>query len=60
MKKDENGLNLELILNKDILKNINLNCKKIGFKMEMDKKTAVQNALNLLKDKNLDAVCLNV
>lgn len=60
MKKDKNGLNLELILNKDILKNINLNCKKIGFKMEMDKNIAVQNALNLLKDKNLDAVCLNV
>ncbi len=60
MKKNENGINLELILNKDILKNINLKCKKIGFKMEMDKKTAVQNAKNMLIDKNLNAVCLNI
>ncbi|RUT51130.1 bifunctional phosphopantothenoylcysteine decarboxylase/phosphopantothenate--cysteine ligase CoaBC [Campylobacter fetus] len=60
MKKNENGMNLELILNTDILKNTNLKCKKIGFKMEMDKNTAIQNAKNMLIDKNLDAVCLNI
>ena len=32
----------------------------IGFKAEMDKKEAKSNAQNMLKNKNLDAVCLNI
>ena len=51
---------IELKLNIDILKNLNLNCKKIGFKMEMDPQNALNNAKNMLIDKNLDAVCLNI
>ncbi|WP_058893128.1 bifunctional phosphopantothenoylcysteine decarboxylase/phosphopantothenate--cysteine ligase CoaBC [Campylobacter iguaniorum] len=60
MKKSQNELNLELVLNTDILKSLNLNCKKIGFKMEMDRALAKQNAINMLNSKNLNAVCLNV
>lgn len=60
IKKDQMGDRIELKLNIDILKNINLNCKKIGFKMEMDAKNALDNAKNMLKNKNLDAVCLNI
>ncbi|MCF6173898.1 MAG: hypothetical protein L3J44_09005 [Campylobacteraceae bacterium] len=32
----------------------------MGFKAEFDKKSAVKNAQNMLKSKNLDAVCLNL
>lgn len=60
IKKDQMGDRIELKLNIDILKNINLNCKKIGFKMEMDAKNALNNAKNMLINKNLDAVCLNI
>ena len=60
IKKDQMGDRIELKLNIDILKNINLNCKKIGFKMEMDAKNALDNAKNMLINKNLDAVCLNI
>lgn len=60
IKKDQMGDKIELKLNIDILKNLNLKCKKIGFKMEMDAKNALNNAKNMLKNKNLDAVCLNI
>lgn len=60
IKKDQMGDRIELKLNIDILKNINLNCKKIGFKMEMDDQNALDNAKNMLINKNLDAVCLNI
>ena len=60
IKKDKMGDKIELKLNIDILKNLNLNCKKIGFKMEMDPQNALNNAKNMLIDKNLDAVCLNI
>lgn len=62
VKKDVFGdkFSLELTKNKDILSNFKSPCKKIGFKMEIDENTAKQNAINMLKNKNLDAVCLNV
>lgn len=60
IKKEQMNLNLELKRNIDILQNLNLTCKKIGFKMEMDSKNALNNAQNMLINKNLDAVCLNI
>jgi phosphopantothenoylcysteine decarboxylase/phosphopantothenate--cysteine ligase len=52
---------LELIKNIDILKNIDKNALySIGFKAEMDKDNALNNATNMLNDKNLDAVVLNI
>ena len=63
LKKKELGeeFSLKLIKNSDILKNIDKNnIKTIGFKAEMDKKTALQNAREMLINKNLDAVCLNI
>ncbi|MEE3743970.1 bifunctional phosphopantothenoylcysteine decarboxylase/phosphopantothenate--cysteine ligase CoaBC [Campylobacter porcelli] len=60
IKKDQMGDKIKLKLNIDILKNLNLKCKKIGFKMEMDAQNALNNAKNMLIDKNLDAVCLNI
>ncbi len=63
LKKKELGeeFSLKLIKNSDILKNIEKNnIKTIGFKAEMDKKTALQNAREMLINKNLDAVCLNI
>ena len=32
----------------------------IGFKAEMDKANGKENALNMLKNKELDGVCLNI
>lgn len=62
IKKDNFGseFSLNFIKNEDILKNLGLKCKKIGFKLETDEKNALQNAKNMLKNKNLDAVCLNI
>jgi phosphopantothenoylcysteine decarboxylase/phosphopantothenate--cysteine ligase len=63
LKKEHLGENfsLELIKNRDILASIDKSgIKAIGFKAELDKKTALQSAKNMLKEKNLDAVCLNV
>jgi len=63
LKKDILGDEWELILKKniDILTNID---KKgivtIGFKAELDQKNALLNASNMLKNKSLDAVCLNI
>ena len=63
LKKEDLGeeFSLKLVKNSDILKNIDKNnIKTIGFKAEMDKKTALQNAREMLINKNLDAVCLNI
>lgn len=64
LKKESLGSNWDLNLrqNIDILGSLKefKNVKKIGFKMEMDAKNALTNAKNMLKNKNLDAVCLNV
>ncbi|QKF72378.1 phosphopantothenoylcysteine decarboxylase/phosphopantothenate--cysteine ligase [Aliarcobacter faecis] len=63
LKKESLGeiWNLELIKNIDILATINKNdIFSIGFKAEMDKEKAKTNAQNMLKNKNLDAVCLNI
>lgn len=61
IKKDGNSLNLELEQNIDILSSIkDKKCKKIGFKLETNEKKAKENAIKMLKNKNLDAVCLNV
>jgi len=55
------NFNLHLVQNIDILKSLNTkDIFTIGFKAEMDKINAKTNAKNMLKDKNLDAVCLNV
>lgn len=50
---------LKLVQNEEILGSIK-GIKKIGFKAEFDKSSALMNAKNMLKDKNLDAVCLNI
>ncbi len=51
--------NIELKQNQDILANVK-GVKKIGFKAEFDKNNAQNYAQNMLKTKNLDAVCLNI
>ena len=61
IKKSGSNLNLELKENIDILSSLKeLKCKKIGFKMEMDEQSALSSAKNMLENKALDAVCLNV
>jgi len=63
LKKSKLGdnFNLELIKNIDILNNIDKkNIKTIGFKAELDKKNALKSAENMLNEKNIDAVCLNI
>lgn len=61
IKKSGTNLNLELKENIDILSSLKeLKCKKIGFKMEMDEQSALRSAKNMLENKALDAVCLNV
>ncbi|MEA1983968.1 MAG: bifunctional phosphopantothenoylcysteine decarboxylase/phosphopantothenate--cysteine ligase CoaBC, partial [Campylobacterota bacterium] len=63
LKKETLGDNwsLELTKNMDILKSIDKNgITVIGFKAEMDRASATTNATNMLTNKNLDAVCLNV
>ena len=60
MKKTGENLTLELKENIDILGSFKQKCKKIGFKMEMDKKTALNSAQKMLENKGLDAVCLNI
>ena len=63
IKKDDigNSWNLELKQNIDLLENIDKNgIYTIGFKAEMDKNTAIQNATNMLEKKSLDGVCLNI
>ena len=63
LKKEKLGetWSLELSKNIDILATLNKSeIYSIGFKAEMDKKEAKSNAQNMLKNKNLDAVCLNI
>ena len=63
LKKEQLGetWSLELSKNIDILATLNKSeIYAIGFKAEMDKKEAKSNAQNMLKNKNLDAVCLNI
>jgi len=63
MKKEKMGdsFTLELRKNVDILSNIsNDGLYKIGFKAETDDATALDSAKKMLKEKKLDAVCLNI
>ncbi|MDR2791114.1 MAG: bifunctional phosphopantothenoylcysteine decarboxylase/phosphopantothenate--cysteine ligase CoaBC [Campylobacteraceae bacterium] len=63
LKKEFLGENftLELVKNSDILLGLNKKeMKIIGFKAELDAKNALNNAENMLKEKKLDAVCLNI
>ena len=63
IKKESLGetWNMELKKNIDILASIEKdNIFSVGFKAEMDKVNAKINAKNMLKNKNLDAVCLNI
>lgn len=63
LKKEALGdeWNLELKQNIDILSNIDKNdITTVGFKAEMDESNALLNAKNLLHNKNVDAVCLNI
>ncbi|WP_418179612.1 bifunctional phosphopantothenoylcysteine decarboxylase/phosphopantothenate--cysteine ligase CoaBC [Aliarcobacter lanthieri] len=63
LKKESLGesFSLNLVQNIDILMNIDKkDIFSIGFKAEMDKENAKINAQNMLKNKNLDAVCLNI
>lgn len=63
IKKDTMGdtWNLKLKKNIDILKLVDKNeIYTIGFKAELDKSTAKINASNMLQNKSLDAVCLNI
>jgi len=53
--------NLHLKQNIDILDSVDKSdsiC--VGFKVEMDESSALNNALNMLKKKKLDAVCMNL
>lgn len=57
----DESFSLEFTKNVDILSLVDKkNLKTVGFKAELDKKSALSNAENMLKNKNLDAVCLNV
>lgn len=63
LKKDVLGEKWELGLkqNVDILSSIDkTGITVIGFKAEMDKSNANLNAVNMLKNKNLDGVCMNL
>jgi phosphopantothenoylcysteine decarboxylase/phosphopantothenate--cysteine ligase len=63
LKKDDIGesWSLELKQNIDLLSSINKDgIYTIGFKAEMDQDVAINNAVNMLDKKSLDAVCLNI
>ncbi len=63
LKKEMLGDEWELKLkkNRDILASLDKEgINVIGFKAEMNKDEAQKNALKMLEEKNLDAVCLNV
>lgn len=52
---------LKLEKNIDILASLNKqSIISIGFKAEMDRENAKTNAKNMLKNKNLNGVCLNI
>lgn len=62
LKKQEIGAvwNLQLQENQDILATLPKRQKTIGFKLESQaEKLSIQNAQSALRDKNLDAICLN-
>ncbi|CZE50007.1 bifunctional phosphopantothenoylcysteine decarboxylase/phosphopantothenate--cysteine ligase CoaBC [Campylobacter geochelonis] len=63
LDKNEIGdiLNLKFKKAPDIISGVTDNkIKKIGFKLEVSDEEALYNARNMLKEKNLNAVCLNV
>lgn len=63
LKKEQLGEEwcLKLVKNIDILSSIDKEgVKVIGFKAETDEEKALENAKKMLKDKKLDAVCLNI
>ena len=63
LKKEDIGNSWDLSLKKniDILQTIDKSqIYSIGFKAELDKDNALSNAKNMLKNKNIDAVCLNI
>ena len=63
LKKEDIGDTWDLKLKKniDILSSMNKDdIYTIGFKAEMNTNEAKQNSINMLENKNLDAVCLNV
>ncbi len=63
LKKELLGTTWDLKLkqNMDILSSLNKNdIVSIGFKAEMDETVANENAKNMLHNKSLDGVCLNV
>jgi len=63
IKKDDIGDSWDLKLKKniDILDSIDKsNIYSVGFKAEIDKNNAHNNAKNMLNNKNIDAVCLNI
>ena len=63
LKKDLIGTswNLELKQNIDILKSLpKEGIYSIGFKAEMDETTALNSAISMIENKNLDGVCLNI
>ena len=63
MKKDDIGdkWDLKLKKNLDILNSIDKSeIYTIGFKAEIDEANAKQNGQNMLDNKNIDAVCLNI
>jgi phosphopantothenoylcysteine decarboxylase/phosphopantothenate--cysteine ligase len=63
LKKETLGQEWDLKLkrNVDILDSIDKSgITTIGFKAEMDDKNAIKNASNMLDNKNIDAVCLNI
>ncbi len=63
IKKDDIGDNWDLKLKKniDILDVIDKNdIYTIGFKAELDKENAKENAKLMLNNKNIDGVCLNI
>lgn len=62
LKKKEIGAvwNLQLQENQDILATLPKRQKTIGFKLESQiEKLSIQNAQGTLRDKSLDAICLN-
>ena len=62
LKKDMLGdeWDLKLVKNEDILSSINKDgIVTIGFKAEMDEKSGLDNAKKALKNKEVDAICLN-
>ncbi len=63
IKKESLGDETTITLKKniDILSSLNKDgITAIGFKAEIDSDNALISAKNMLKDKNLDAVCLNI